>query len=45
LSSAAGTTRALATEESLTTVSLTEVGRTAFIGYLDAMATLVNPTA
>jgi DNA-binding MarR family transcriptional regulator len=28
----------------LTTVSLTEPGRTAFIGYLDAMAKLVNST-
>jgi DNA-binding MarR family transcriptional regulator len=27
----------------LTTVSLTEPGRTAFIAYLDAMARLVNP--
>jgi DNA-binding MarR family transcriptional regulator len=29
----------------LTTVSLTEPGRTAFIAYLDAMARLVNPTS
>jgi DNA-binding MarR family transcriptional regulator len=29
----------------LTTVTLTEPGRTAFIGYLDAMARLVNPQA
>ena len=27
----------------LTTVTLTEPGRAAFIGYLDAMARLVNP--
>jgi DNA-binding MarR family transcriptional regulator len=29
----------------LTTVTLTEPGRAAFIGYLDAMARLVNPQA
>jgi DNA-binding MarR family transcriptional regulator len=29
----------------LTTVSLTETGRGAFIGYLDAMARLVNPAS
>jgi len=29
----------------LTTVTLTEGGRAAFIGYLDAMARLVNPTS
>lgn len=29
----------------LTRVILTEAGRTAFIGYLDAMAQLVNPRA
>ncbi|MGZ3376120.1 MAG: winged helix-turn-helix domain-containing protein [Phenylobacterium sp.] len=29
----------------LTTVTLTDPGRTAFIAYLDAMARLVNPTS
>ncbi|MGZ6015941.1 MAG: winged helix-turn-helix domain-containing protein [Phenylobacterium sp.] len=29
----------------LTTVALTDPGRTAFIAYLDAMARLVNPTS
>ncbi len=29
----------------LTTVTLTPAGRAAFIGYLDAMARLVNPNA
>jgi DNA-binding HxlR family transcriptional regulator len=29
----------------LTTISLTETGRAAFIGYLEAMARLVNPAS
>jgi DNA-binding MarR family transcriptional regulator len=29
----------------LTTITLTEAGRTAFIRYLDAMARLANPTS
>jgi DNA-binding MarR family transcriptional regulator len=35
--------KSFAGKKPLTTVSLTEAGREAFIGYLDAIAKLVNP--
>jgi DNA-binding MarR family transcriptional regulator len=35
--------KSFAAKKPLTTVSLTAAGREAFIGYLDAMAKLVNP--
>lgn len=37
--------KSFAGRKPLTRVSLTEAGRTAFIGYLDAMTRLVNPGA
>ena len=37
--------KAFAGKKPLTTVTLTEAGRAAFIGYLDAMARLVNPNS
>ena len=37
--------KAFVGKKPLTTVTLTEAGRAAFIGYLDAMARLVNPGA
>ena len=37
--------KSFAGRKPLTTISLTEAGRAAFIAYLDAMARLVNPSS